>query len=57
MGPAQPHQHLLKADNYFYREHCQAVTPSPAKELKELRVSAWEDGNAHVKIAKIMHMH
>lgn len=26
---------LLRGDNYFCREQCQAVTPSPAKELKE----------------------
>lgn len=38
MGPAQPHQPLLRGDN-FCREQCQAVTPSPAKELKELCVS------------------
>lgn len=39
MGPAQPHQPLLRGDNNFCREQCQAVTPSPAKGLKELCVS------------------
>lgn len=55
IGPAQLHQPTLRGDNQFCRGQCQAVTPSPAKDMKESCASPLKR-QKFIKIAKITYI-